>query len=34
MHIFVTGGSGLTGPAVVSELIASGHTVTALALSG
>jgi NADPH:quinone reductase-like Zn-dependent oxidoreductase len=33
MHIFVTGGSGLTGPAVVSELIASGHTFTGLARS-
>ena len=33
MHIFITGGSGLTGPAVVSELIASGHTVTGLARS-
>ncbi|MGW2964763.1 SDR family oxidoreductase [Streptomyces sp. NPDC001220] len=33
MHIFVTGGSGQTGPAVVAELIAAGHTVTALARS-
>jgi nucleoside-diphosphate-sugar epimerase len=33
MHVFVTGGSGLTGPVVVSELIAAGHTVTGLARS-
>ena len=33
MHIFVTGGSGQTGPAIVSELIANGHSVTALARS-
>ena len=34
MHIFVTGGSGQTGPAIVSELIANGHSVTGLARSG
>ena len=33
MHIFVTGGSGQTGPAIVSELISNGHTVTGLARS-
>ncbi|GAA0319042.1 SDR family oxidoreductase [Actinoallomurus spadix] len=33
MHVFVTGGSGLTGPTVVAELIAAGHSVTGLARS-
>ncbi len=33
MHVFVTGGTGLTGPCVVSELIAAGHSVTGLARS-
>ncbi len=33
MHIFVTGGSGQTGPAIVTELITAGHTVTGLARS-
>ncbi|WP_227981458.1 SDR family oxidoreductase [Nocardia spumae] len=33
MHIFVTGGSGLTGPAVITELVTAGHIVTGLARS-
>ncbi len=33
MHIFVAGGSGQTGPTIVSELIAHGLSVTGLARS-
>src|SRR3954469_784284 len=33
MRVFVTGGTGQTGPTVVAELIAAGHTVTGLARS-
>ena len=33
MRIFVTGGSGQTGPTVVSELLAAGHEVTGLVRS-
>lgn len=33
MHVFVTGGSGQTGPTVVAELLSAGHAVTGLARS-
>ena len=33
MHVFITGGSGLIGTAVVAELLGHGHTVLALARS-
>lgn len=33
MHVFITGGSGLIGSAIVPQLIAAGHQVSALARS-
>src|ERR1700681_3723904 len=33
MHILVTGGTGHSGPYIISDLIAAGHKVTALARS-
>lgn len=33
MHVFVTGGTGHSGPFIISDLLAAGHDVTALARS-
>jgi len=33
MHVFVTGGTGHSGPYIIPELVAAGHEVTALARS-
>lgn len=33
MHVFVTGGTGHSGPYIISDLVAAGHEVTALARS-
>jgi nucleoside-diphosphate-sugar epimerase len=33
MHVFVTGGTGHSGPYIISELVAAGHAVTALTRS-
>jgi len=33
MHVFVTGGTGHSGPYIIADLIAAGHEVTALARS-
>ncbi len=33
MHVFVTGGTGHSGPYIISELVTAGHEVTALARS-